>query len=463
MKRRLEALTRMMNIVRNIMIMVALLLPATVPAGAEDIKALPEGSSPSIPEQQLPAADPSSISAGGRLTLEQCIDIAHKRSPKILAASNAVNASRSRVGQARSDYYPQINLSSGYTRAGGSRSVGGSVFSGRYDQYTGSVALTQNLFDFGKSWAQVDIQQRNLDASREDLRDVTAGTVFNVKQSYYGLLQAEKNRDVLRETVKSFEQHLEQAKGFFEAGVKSRFDVTKAEVDLSNARLNLIRGENALRIARVTMNNAMGVPDAPEYSIEDSLSFQKNSITFEEARERAFANRPDLRSSSAKIEASEASLSLARKGHLPTLSGSASYTRVDEAYPPEQSGWSAGLTLTFPLFSGFLTSYQIREAKENLNVLKANDESLRQDIVLEVQQAYLSLREAEERVGVAELTVKQAQENYEIARGRYEAGVGSPIEETDALVSLSNAKTNYISALSDYKIAEAALGKAMGE
>ncbi len=445
-----------MHIVRNIMIMFLLLLPTPVPAGAEDMKGRQE-----IPLSggQRVATDSSSLPAGGKLTLEQCIDMARKRSPGIRAASNTVNASRSRVGQARSAWYPQITLSGGYSKY----SPYADPLNGELEQYSYDAKLTQNIFDFGKTWNQVTIQQRNLDASIEELRSAESRIVFNVKQSYYGLLRAEKNRDVLRETVKSFEQHLEQAKGFFEAGVKSKFDVTKAEVDLSNARLNLIRAENALRIARVTMNNAMGMPEAPAYSIEDSLSFQKSIITLEHARERAFVNRPDLRSFSAKIEASETSLLLARKGYLPTLSGSAAYTRIDETYPPEQSGWSAGVTLTFPLFSGFLTNYQLREAKENLNVLTANEETLRQDIILEVQQAYLSLQEAEERVSVAELTVKQAQENYEIARGRYEAGVGSPIEETDALVSLSNAKMSYISALSDYKIAEAALVKAMGD
>jgi outer membrane protein TolC len=80
-----------------------------------------------------------------------------------------------------------------------------------------------------------------------------------------------------------------------------------------------------------------------------------------------------------------------------------------------------------------------------------------------VQQAYLNLGALDDGVVVAELTVRQAQENYEIVNGRYNAGVGSPLDVTNALVVLSNAKTNYIAALANYKIAEAALLKAMGE
>ncbi len=424
-------------------------------------EALPAGRNATAPDgvKGADSAGGIEMKGGETLSLDRCIEIALRKSPTILAAYHAVNAGQSRVGQARSGYYPQIAASADYSKY----SLSTDPTNAALDQYAATATLTQNIFDFGKTWTQVTIQQRNLDASREDLRNTTSQIVLNVKRAYYGLLQAGKNRDVFKETVAQFEQHLNQAKGFFELGVKSKFDVTKAEVDLSNAKLSLIRAENALRIARVILNNAMGTPDASAYTIEDTLSFRKNPITFEEAKQRAYANRPDLKSALSRREAAEESISLARKEYFPVLSGNAKYARVGETYPPEQSGWSAGVTFTFPLFSGFLTNHKVREAKENLNILKANEEALRQDILLDVQQAYLNQQEAEERVSVAELTVKQAEENFEIAKGRYEAGVGSPIEETDALVALNNAKTNLIAALSDYKIAEAALAKAMGE
>lgn len=431
----------------------ALLIAFPVSAGAAD---LPQPLVASAPTATAVAGD---IAAGDRLTIDQCVAISLKRSPTIKAAGGAANAGQSRVGQARSAWYPQVAVSGGYSNYSAVTDPTNAV----HDQYTANATVTQNLFDFGRTWNQVTVQQKNAAAAGQDLRSATAAIVLSVKQAYYGLLRAEKNRDVLKETVASFEKHLEQAKGFFEAGVKSKFDVTKAEVDLSNARLNLIRAENSIRVARVTLNNAMGLSDAPDYTIEDALAFQKRTIAFEEARSRAYANRPDLRALAARREASEAALSLARSNYYPTLSGSATYTRTEENFPPEPSGWSAGVTLTVPLFSGFLTNYQVREAKENLVTAKANEEALRQGALLEVQQSFLNLQEAEERIAVAELTVKQAEENYAIARGRYEAGVGSPIEETDALLALSNAKTNFIAALADYKVADAALTKAMGE
>ncbi|MBI4690782.1 MAG: TolC family protein [Nitrospirae bacterium] len=382
------------------------------------------------------------------------MDIALKKQPGISAALNTVTANQSRVGSANADYYPQIDIASGYSRASSSGSSN--------NQYTSSLSLKQNIYNFGKTSTQVDIERLNLDSSRADLEGVREQVIFNVKQSYYGVLRAKRNRDVAEDAVKQFNLHLEQAKGFYEVGTKPKFDVTRAEVDLGNARLDLIKAGNGLRIANASLNNVMGVPDAPEYSIEDNLEFRKYTITFEETIGRAYKNRPDLVSVVFKRQAAENSIELAKKDYYPALTGSASYSRSGETFLRD-GGWDIGMTLSFPIFSGFQTKYQVEESTANLNVFKANEESLKQNIFLEIQQAYLNLSEAEERIPIAELVVRQAEENLDLANGRYTAGVGSPIEVTDAQVALNNAKLSYIEAIYDYRIAIASLEKAMGE
>jgi outer membrane protein len=404
------------------------------------------------------------IKKGDALDLQQCIEVALKKQPNIIAAMSAINVNQSRVGQAKSNYYPQINWSSNYSRIYSKSTTASPRLSGgsdAYDQYQSNVTLSQNIYDFEKTSTQVKIQNLNLNSSRRDLENVLSQIVFGVKQAYFTVLQAKRNRDVAAETVQQFQQHLDQAKGFFEVGTKPKFDVTKAEVDLSNAKLNLIKGENAHRIARVNLNNAIGIPEAPEYAIVDDFGFQQYQITFADALKRAYASRADLQSTIAKKEAAERTIELQKKGYYPTLSGNAGYGFSGEAFPLDR-GWTVGATLNFPLFSGLSTKYQVEEAKASLDVLKANEESLRQTIHLDVEQAYLNLQQASESISTTEITVRQATENLDLANGRYTSGVGSPIEVTDALVSLSNAKTAYISALYDYKVAQASTEKAMG-
>jgi outer membrane protein TolC len=263
------------------------------------------------------------------------------------------------------------------------------------------------------------------------------------------------------ETVKQYQQHLEQSKGFYEVGTKPKYDVIKAEVDLSNARLNLIKLENALKIAQVNLKNAMGTPEVPEYTVEDNLSFQKYETTLEDSIEKAYKNRPDLQSIIAQKKAAKESIVLSQKGYYPILTGNAAYNWLGEEYPMGH-GWNAGVGVSFPIFSGFLTKYQVDESTANFYVLQNNEESLKQTIFLEVQQSFLTLKAAEEAIPTAELVVKQAEENLDIANGRYTAGVGNPIEVTDAEVTLSNAKTTYNQTLYDYKVAIASLEKAVG-
>ena len=173
----------------------------------------------------LPAGAEELIKAGEMLDLSRCVGIALKKHPNITAAANTLQVNTSRIGQARATYYPQLNASSGYTRTDPA-SPGAKV--GPYDQYTSSVNLNQTIYDFQKTATNVGIQGLNLDSARSDLDNVLSQVVFGVKQAYYGFLQAKRNRDVAAETVQQFQQHLDQAKGFFDIGTKPKFDVTKA-------------------------------------------------------------------------------------------------------------------------------------------------------------------------------------------------------------------------------------------
>ncbi len=399
------------------------------------------------------------IGAGNVLNLQQCIDIALRKHPDLSAAKGTVKASESKIGQARASYYPQLTFQSGYDRSG--TSAPSSLRSDPYNKYSNYLTLSQNLFDFGKTSTQVEIKALGKESSEADRQDIESRVIFNVKQYYYGVLQSRMSREVAQETVNQFQQHYEMAKAFFETGKSSRIDVTSAEVNLSNARVNLLKAENALRLAKVNLNNAIGITNAPEYEIKDDLTYLSYEIPLTTALQTAYNNRPDLLSLTRRKEALERTVDLTKKDYLPVLSGNASYgyTGYDSSMDKD---WNIGVTLTFPLFTGLSTKYQVEEARANLDVLRANEDTLRQKVYLEVESAYLALKEAEERISAGKIVVGQAEENLELAKGRYASGVGSYIEITDAFISLNNAKMTYITALSDFSVTQAGLQKAMG-
>lgn len=416
------------------------------------------------------------IDSGEALTLARAVEIGLKKHPNIAAGKGTVRFNEAKTGEARANYFPQVSLTETYSRIGpvsggsttevtpsSSSGTPGTVRSGAgpYDQYTSGAGLSQMVYDFGKTSNQVRIQSLTTDSARSDLANTMDQVAMSIKQAYYDLLQAEQNRDVAKDIVKQNQDHLRQARGYFESGRSPKFDVTKASVDLSNAELNLIKAENQMRLVRVTLNNAMGLPSAPAYVLKDTLSFAKFNLLFEDALLKAYLQRSDLRSIMAKKEAAKESISLATKGYLPAFSGNANYYYTGTSFPMG-SGWNMGINMTFPLFSGFSTTYQVVEARSNVDTLTANELSLKQDILLQVQQAYINLQQAEESISTTDLAVKQAEENLGLATGRYRAGVGNPIEVSDSLGALSNARQSSIAALHDYKVSTASIEKAIG-
>ena len=399
------------------------------------------------------------IIPGSVLSLQECIDIALKNHPDIKGAFHTVRIGESRIGQAQSDYYPQIESQSSYNRSGSS-------YSGRPDtspsnQYSSSINLRQNIYDFGRRSVRNQIAGLNRDSFQEDLQEISAIVILRVKQAYYSVLQAIENTAVANKSVDQFQTHLELANAFFEVGLKPKFDVTKAEVDLSNAKLDLIRAENTLRITKATLNNAMGMPGAPGYHLENNLFPEEIDLSLESSLNRAYENRHDLKSILLRQESAQKNLNLNRSGHYPTVTGNASYGYGGSEFPLGD-GWSFGGYLNIPIFNGFLTQSQILEAKENIAVITAHVESMKQNIRLEVEQAISNLREAINRIETTDIIVRQAEENSELAEGRYRSGVGTPIEVTDALLALNQAQISRIAALTDFKIRQATLEKAIG-
>lgn len=401
------------------------------------------------------------ISEGELLTLDRVVAITRQNQPAILAARGNVNASQSRVGQARAPYYPQINGSASYDRLSPEGTFYGTTDDTAYNRLATGIRADQMLYDFGKTTTQVEIRKTSLEAARSDLNAADDQAVFNAKLAYYSMLKVARDKEVALGTVKQFEQHLEQAKGFFDAGVKPKYDVTKAEVDLSSARLVQIQVTNNLRLARVVLNNAMGLPDAPDYLLEDNLTFVPYTLPFDQALGLALKNRPDLMALMLKKQAAQQSIDLARKGDAPYLSGNAGAAYSGNADTMDE-GWSVGVALTVPIFNGHLTRHQIGEAQANADILAADETLLRQTLHKDVQQSYLNLQEAEERISVTKLATQQAEENSRIASGRYNAGVGSPVEVTDADTLLVQAKANHIQALYDYRMAQTSIEQAIG-
>ncbi|NPU83348.1 MAG: TolC family protein [Syntrophaceae bacterium] len=414
----------------------------------------------------MPAwAETPSIREGETLSLSRCIEIALKRHPDLAAYAYEVEARAAQAAQARKEYFPKLDVTGGYTRFNPNDKNTADAYTqippDSYSYYSAAATLTQNIYDFGKRETNVRIKDLSREASLHDLEDRRVSVIHSVREAYYDLLRTSRNRDVQTEKVGRFESHLRQAKTYFEAGTKSRYDVTKAEVDLSNARLELTTAENDEMLARVSLNQVMGLPSPPPYRIEDNLAFLRYDVVLADALARALEAREDLKSLASQIEMEERGIDLARKEYLPSLSGKAAYS-YEGSERPLSRGWNAGVSVSVNFFEGLATQNRIREALAKRNKLQAQLDAKRLEVRTEIQKAYLNLGKAERTITDAALATRQAEENLEIVTLKYSAGLSTPVEVTDATVGYSDAKLKHIQALYDYRKARSAIEKAMG-
>jgi len=415
-------------------------------------------------DEEISQVIKSGIEENQYLALDKCIKIAIINNPTIRAAISNTEVFRNRVGKAKSDYFPRFNLSNGYSLDNQS------TFANSFDIDVNSyniinLGISQLIYDFGKTGTNIDIQKTNLSARQADLKAEINNTVFNVKKAYFALLLAFHRQTVIEESVDQFEQLLAQAKAFYEVGTKPKIDVLTAEVNLSNAKLDLIRAKNRVEIAYATLNNTMGLPESPIYRLKDELRYVEESADFNNLIATAYDNRPDFKSAVLQVEASKKEIKLAKKDYLPTLQGFSGFrvTVYDtELATNTDEGWNAGVSLDLPVLNPYLTHKKIKEAKASFEKENSEAEALKNNLYFQVKQAYTDFIEAKSSVPATEVVLEQAEESYNLAKGRYEVGVGDPIELKDAELTYRNAQFAYYKALYDYNVALAQLENVTG-
>jgi outer membrane protein len=430
------------------------------------------GGAPGLAGAQLrggsaPATQPAAPStprvappAGQVLTLPEAVELALRQHPTIRSAVETNTAAQTRIPQAQSSYYPRIDWLSSFERSQAySQTLGRSVQSNSIGT---ALAGQQLIFDFGKTAAQVNQARAGVRLTTGQLEQTRDQVVFDAKQSYYQLLAARRLVKVADAAVDRAELNLRSAKGFFDVGTKPKSDVTKAEVEVANARVDQIRARNLVRLAETNLASALGLEATTPLQVQDILDFEPVPIDPATLLQEALRNRPELSQALAKVDAARAQLDGARAGYFPDLSAFGSYGWSTNDDPPLREAWSIGIQLSWNIFQGFLTVNQVKEAQALTEAARANYDALELQVRADVEQAGITVVEAAERIGANEKAVESAQENLRLAQGRYDAGVGTILDLTDAQLALTNAEADQVRALTDHKVGLARLDRAVG-
>ena len=425
-------------------------------------------------------ADEPAIPPGSELTLDHAVELARHYNPGLRSVESESRAAVERVGEARSTFLPQVYAVGEYLRAtdngigdtaylpalGISRAPSTGrfehVLSETFDNYTAGLSLFQYLFDFGRARGVLEERNAESDAEQARLRLVDLDLVYQVSSSYFDLVGAKQVVKVYEEAVTQRTERLNAVKAKAKAGLKPEIDTFTAEAELARAKLHLVDARNAAATAKVALDNAMGLGEsAPDYTQPDTFGPATAGQPLESYLHQAMDQRPDLKMLEDEARAAGARIEEYQSDYLPTLGAAAGYNLRGQDTAPANNFY-AGVVISWPLFNGFLTEHEVEESRLRQDAVHHMIEDLRQRVVFQVERSYLDLQASVDRIHQAEQTVQASQVELDLATKRYENGLGSILELTDAQRRFTEDGAAFVKAQADSAIAKAALDRDTG-
>jgi len=442
-----------------------------------------------------------------KLTLQESLDFAYKNSKSIKLAQEKVKLAEGKVSETLATMLPNISGSGSYTYfiqpliimdeetisqmqdalkgilpemppADGEtppeQPAEGSGLSSEIEadkhNLRASVNLQQPLFTWGKLINNYKQAKLNLEAEKQGLENTKQQLTFDVTQSFYGVLLAQEFVKVAEEAVSQVEKHLKTANDLENAGVITEYDVLRANVQLANIRSQLIRAQNALRLAKEGLKITLGMELNAEVNVEGEFQYKPMERELDELMSSALKNRPDLKQLELQEKAVGKLVSIAKAGNKPNLALVSAYDvnksgkwKDEMDWGSTTQSWNVTLALNIPIFDGLATRARVKQAKSGLNQIKLGKAQMMDGVQFEVKSAYLALQAAKALLDAQQETVQQAQEGLKIANLQYENGIITSVQLTDAQLALTQAEVNQLQALYDYMLAVAKIVKAIGE
>jgi len=382
------------------------------------------------------------------LTLVDAENLALKNHPQIAAANYRALAAQEAIVESRSGFFPNVNL---YGTAAGANTEGARIMAGSlnnpsvFSRVAGGLQINQLLTDFGRtanltasSEYQAKAEGQNLELTREQV-------LLQVDTTYYSTLEAQAVLRVARQTFDTRQLLLDQVTALATNKLRSELDVSFAQVELQQARLLMEKSQDDADAASATLSTALGYREYHEFRLVDlhGSGPPANAVTNDvsDLIQTALSHRPELLSLRDERDSALRQAKAERDARLPQIAavGVAGDAPVHDSHLPDDYA-AGGVQLSLPLFAGGFYTARQREAE-----LKAqsDDELLRSaedNVIRDVRVAWLNFNNAIEQLQTTEELVRNADEAYSLAQARYQTGISSIVELSEAQLNLTSAQ-----------------------
>ena len=430
---------------------------------------------------QLPCGAAADMTKNA-LDISGAVAVALANNPKIQAGLQEVAAATSQVVQARSGFFPQVDISETYnrttsplwafgTKLNQSRISAADFVPNRLndpdaiDNFKTALSLSWRLYDGGQTWIGWHQSKDNQRAGELALARVRQEVIGQTAMAYVGCLLAYENRNVIEQALKTAGAHLKVIEDRERTGMAVKSDVLRAQVRIGELTQEKLQAESAIQVALAGLGSVMGTPQAVDRVTELSGVFE-NCIPVQGSLETwiadALANRPDLKQIAVQEMMATRQVDRAKAAHYPQVALQGNYELNGEQLSDSEDNYTIGAMVSVNLYSGQRISAQCAEARALLAKIQALRKGMELKVRMDTRKAFYTAQSSWQSIAVAQTAVDQAGEGLRIVANRYENGLLALISLLDAQVAYQQAQTRHFKAMHDYKVARIALAMAGG-
>lgn len=413
-------------------------------------------------------------------TLQEAIALAYQTNPSLLAQRANQRALDQTVVQARAGLRPTLSVSAGadYTRNDfpattqyvdtnndGIPDTPITISSSESDGANVGVSLSQNLWTAGRTARAIDQARAGVLAGRENLRDVEQSVMLSVIQAYVNVNRDMEILRIRQENLSVLRRQLDETSARFEVGEITRTDVAQAEASLAQSEADLANAQAQLSTSRAGYAAVVGQAPA---DLEAAPALPETPSDFDAVLDMALANNPGVVAALYNQQAAEAAVAAAKSEYLPSVRATASYGgstndlgNIDEI--ADRRAFTAGATLSVPLFTGGLNRSRVTQALEQANAAQIQVEGQKRAVLQDVSSAYAQVLSTRSNVQAGEEAVRAAGVAAEGVRQEAQVGLRTTLDVLQQEVTLRSAQTSLATARAAEYVARASLLAAMGQ
>lgn len=401
------------------------------------------------------------------LSLESAVQLAMNKNTDIVIAKNQINSAEFALKEARGNYLPKLSLDASYNRniekqviffpnATGTGSTATEL--GSNNDYSSSLGLTIPAYSKYNSSTK-KIAEVTLNYQREVAKGTQQTIVNTVKKAYFNYLIAQEIERVQQNQLRNSEENLQDIQKRRTQGTLTDYDLTSAKVQVAQAKNSLLEAQSNIIPAANDLKLLLGLDTNTVLKLTEPIVLLESELVFEASVDKVLEQNSTLKQLELNIDLNEKEIEQTQSAFYPTVNliGSYNYQTQADDFKFSNYDWVhtslVGIQTSFSIFNGNVTKNQVEQAKIDKEIAQETMKNTTREYQMQFEELLSQLDFSQQKVAVQKENMKLTAEALALAKKRYQFGVGTFLEVNDAETSYTQARLNWLQAISNYKSA----------